>query len=157
MNSKKKKSRAYIGLGSNLGDRNASIKGAQKWLSKHPDILLERCTIAIETPPWGVEDQPPFLNAIAEIDTILSPYELLIELKRGETELGRSPNKTHWGPREIDLDILLFGDEIVRTKDLRIPHPQLIHRRFIIDQLVELNPDLGHPELHLPLSNFQSK
>ena len=114
--------RAFIGLGSNLGDRRARIDAALEWLAGHERIRLGRHTEPIETPPWGVVEQPGFLNAVAEVTTSLAPEELLDELKRAERALGRTASEERWGPREIDLDILLFGDVVVECETLTVPH-----------------------------------
>ena len=142
----------YIGLGSNLGDRKANLSAALRWLAKAPQIALDGCTDFMETAPWGVTDQPPFLNAVCRIHTSLSPHELLIAIKIAEVTLGRDPNGRRWGPRVIDLDILLYGDEIIDTPELTVPHPRLVERDFILKHLVTLAGDIVHPLLKRPLS-----
>jgi 2-amino-4-hydroxy-6-hydroxymethyldihydropteridine diphosphokinase len=144
--------RAFIGLGSNLGNREERILGALDWLAKHSQIDLRNRTKIVETAPWGLLGQPSFLNAVAEIRTDLSPLELLGELKRAEKELGRAEEIVKWGPREIDLDILLYGEKVVDSKDLIIPHPHLLERPFVITHLLELDPDLVHPVKKAPLA-----
>jgi 2-amino-4-hydroxy-6-hydroxymethyldihydropteridine diphosphokinase len=138
--------RAFIGLGSNVGDRRAQIEAALAAMAAHPRIELVRCTELIETAPWGVEDQPAFLNAVAEVRTILNPKELLQSLKCMERELGRTPGR-RWGPREIDLDILLFGDRVIDDPQLTVPHPGLTARPFVLAQLIALDARLVHPRL----------
>ncbi len=98
----------------------------------------------METDPWGVADQPRFINAVTEVQTSLSPRPLLDELKRAELELGRQ-RRSRWGPREIDLDILLYNQTIIDTPELTIPHGQLTNRRFVLVQLVELDDRLIDP------------
>ena len=99
-----------------------------------------------ETDPVGVADQPPFLNGAAEIETVLSPRALLERLLAVERELGRDRSaERRWGPRTIDLDLLLYGDEIVADRDLRVPHPRLHERRFVLEPLAELDPGLVVP------------
>ena len=146
--------RAFVGLGANLGDRRAAIEAALSRIAAHPGIELVRRTALIETPPWGVEDQPPFLNAVAELRTTLEPPELLEALKRMERDLGRTPTR-RWGPREIDLDILLFGDRVIDTPSLVVPHPHLGERPFVLAQLVELDPELVHPRSGHRLRSFE--
>lgn len=137
--------RVFIGLGSNLGDREERIRRALEWLAFHRDMELVSHTAAVETEPWGDADQPRFLNAVAEIRTTLPPHALLAELKRAEQELGRREGGRRWGPREIDLDILLFGEAIVESAELTVPHAHLLDRPFVLVQLVELDPALAHP------------
>ncbi|HUT77859.1 MAG TPA: 2-amino-4-hydroxy-6-hydroxymethyldihydropteridine diphosphokinase [Polyangia bacterium] len=147
--------RVFIGLGSNLGDRALQIERALDWLRGHSAIKLVGHTGCIETEPWGVTDQPHFLNAVAEIRTVLGPEALLAELQAAEVALGRvKEGRSRWSPREIDLDILLFGERIVETIGLTIPHPGLTERRFVLTQLLELGPDLQHPLRRLPLEGF---
>lgn len=148
--------RVFVGLGSNLGDRAAHIEAACARLRDHPAIELVRRTELAETAPWGVEDQPAFLNAVAELRTTLAPEELLRALQRIERDLGRTPSR-RWGPREIDLDILLFGDRVVEGPQLVVPHPRLTERRFVLDQLLDLDPGLAHPRTGEPLSSFSKQ
>ena len=129
---------AYIGLGSNLGDRRAMIAGALERLRP------ARVSTIVETEPWGVVDQPRFLNAVAEIETELAPPALLDRLLEIEAELGRVRQRK-WGPRTIDLDLLLFGDRRIVSPVLTIPHPRLHQRLFVLEGLAELCPDLAVP------------
>jgi len=131
---------AYIGLGSNLGDRRAMIAGALERLQPR------RVSTIIETAPWGVVDQPHFLNAVAEIDAELAPPALLDRLLEIERELGRV-RRQKWGPRSIDLDLLLFGDRRIVSPVLTVPHPRLHLRLFVLEGLAELCPDLIVPGL----------
>lgn len=131
---------AYIGLGSNLGDRRATLESTLKRLQP-----LRVSTIR-ETEPWGKADQPPFLNAVAEIGTDLEPGPLLLWLLGLEQELGRRRTE-RWGPRTIDLDLLLYGDRIVRDLGLTVPHPRLAERRFVLEGLAELCPERVVPGL----------
>jgi 2-amino-4-hydroxy-6-hydroxymethyldihydropteridine diphosphokinase len=145
--------RVYLGLGANLDDRRAQLERALEQLAADPDIRLVRHTGFAETRPWGVADQPRFLNAVAEIETGLPPGELLARLKEIERALGRGSSETRrWGPREIDLDILLYGDLVHEDDLLVIPHPRLVERAFVIEQLVELDPLLRHPKTGLTLA-----
>ena len=131
---------AYIGLGSNLGDRRAMIDGALERLRPR------RVSTIVETEPWGVADQPRFLNAVAEIETDLEPADLLGRLLDVERGLGRE-RAGKWGPRTIDLDLLLYDDREVRSKSLSVPHPHLHERRFVLEGLAELCPDRTVPGL----------
>jgi 2-amino-4-hydroxy-6-hydroxymethyldihydropteridine pyrophosphokinase len=125
---------AYVGLGSNLGDREALIREAAELIG-----ALRLSTI-IETEPWGYENQPRFLNAVAEIETRLPPRALLDELLDVESKLGRERVGQQWGPRTIDLDLLLFGDESIDEPGLVVPHPHLTERLFVLEPLAELVP-----------------
>ena len=131
---------AYIGLGSNLGDRRAMIDGALERLRPR------RVSTIVETEPWGVADQPRFLNAVAEIETDLEPAELLDRLLDVERGLGRV-RREKWGPRTIDLDLLLYGDRQVASDTLSVPHPRLHERKFVLEGLAELCPDRTVPGL----------
>jgi 2-amino-4-hydroxy-6-hydroxymethyldihydropteridine diphosphokinase len=131
---------AYIGLGSNLGDRRAMIAGALEKLQPR------RVSAVVETQPVGMTDQPRFLNAVAELETELPPAELLTRLLDVERGLGRV-RVERWGPRSIDLDLLLYGDTQVRSESLSVPHPELHRRRFVLEGLAELCPDRSVPGL----------
>ena len=134
---------AYIGLGSNLGDRRAIIAAALELLRPR------RVSAILETEPVGKTDQPRFLNAVAEIETDLPPPDLLGRLLDVERGLGRvrGADAPRWGPRLIDLDLLLYGDEQVRSESLRVPHPELHRRRFVLEGLSELCPERSVPGL----------
>lgn len=125
---------AYIGLGSNLGDREALIARAAELIG------ATRLSTVRETEPWGLEQQPLFLNAVAEIETGLTPQQLLDQLLDVERRLGRERIGPRWGPRVIDLDLLLFGDQTIDEPGLVVPHPHLHERRFVLEPLVELDP-----------------
>ncbi len=129
---------AYIGLGSNLGDRRASIERALERLRPL------RVSSIVETEPWGRADQPTFLNAVAEIVTDLEPEALMTRLAAIERDLGRA-RAERWGPRTIDLDLLLYGDAEIRGDNLTVPHPRLTQRRFVLEGLAELCPDRAVP------------
>lgn len=132
--------RAYIGLGSNVGDRRATIEAALRELSPR------RVSGIVETEPWGRTDQPRFLNAVAEIETALDPQGLLERLLALERDLGRV-RRGRWGPRTLDLDLLLYGDRVIQTEALAVPHPRLGERRFVLEGLAELCPDERVPGL----------
>jgi 2-amino-4-hydroxy-6-hydroxymethyldihydropteridine diphosphokinase len=130
---------AYVGLGSNLGDRESLIRRAAE------QIGALRLSELRETEPWGYEKQPRFLNAVAEIETELPPRRLLDHLLDVEARLGRERVGPKWGPRTIDLDLLLYGDEVVDEDGLTIPHPRLHERRFVLEPLAEIAPELVIP------------
>ena len=136
--------RVFIGLGSNLGDREAFIQKAIVQLAKPPSIEIIHSASLYETEPVGSEDQPWFLNTVVEIRTRLSPRALLERLKAIERQLGRR-SRRNVGSREIDLDLLLYRDRVVDEPHLKIPHPQMHLRRFVLVPLAEIAPDAIHP------------
>ena len=131
--------RAYIGVGANLGDRQATIRAAVAALPGVVGVSQLR-----ETDPVGVVDQPPFLNGAVVLETELSPRELLDALLAVEREHGRE-RRERWGPRTIDLDLLLYGDETIDEPGLTVPHPRLHERRFALEPLLDLDPELAIP------------
>ncbi len=131
--------RAYIGVGANLGDREATIRAA---LAALPDVV--GVSQLRETDPVGVVDQPPFLNGAAVLETDCSPRKLLDALLAVERKLGRE-RRERWGPRTIDLDLLLYGDETIDEPGLTVPHPRLHERRFALEPLLDLDPELAIP------------
>jgi 2-amino-4-hydroxy-6-hydroxymethyldihydropteridine diphosphokinase len=135
---------AYIGLGSNLGDRRANIDGALNMLAEAEQIELGRVSDIIETAALAQADQPMFFNAVAELKTALSAEELHIKLIDIETLLGRV-RREKWSPRTIDLDLLLFGGDVINNPDLIVPHPQMHLRSFVLKGLCQLNGDVLHP------------
>lgn len=141
----------YLSLGSNIGDRPASIARAIACLCCEGDVVLRRLSSLYLTEPWGYEDQEDFLNAAAEIETHLAPRDLLSRAKGIEHEMGRIL-RPRWGPREVDIDILFYGNMVVEEDDLRIPHPYLCQRGFVLTPLAEIAPDLVHPETGLKVS-----
>ena len=132
----------YIGFGSNLGDREENIEKALSVLKKTEGIKVRKISSIYETEPVGGPLQGKFLNGVAEIETSLNPRKLLRCLKKIEKAVGRKPGKVRWGPREIDLDILLYGDESVAEPDLKIPHPEMRKRGFVLKPLCEIAPDV---------------
>jgi 2-amino-4-hydroxy-6-hydroxymethyldihydropteridine diphosphokinase len=130
---------AYVGLGSNLGDRERLIREAAELIG------AVRLSTLIETEPWGYGNQPMFLNAVAEIETQLTPRQLLDHLLDVERRLGRERVGAQWGPRTIDLDLLLYGDETIDEPGLLVPHPRLTDRDFVLRPLAELAPLLKIP------------
>ncbi len=137
---------AYLGLGGNLGDRLAALTEALTLLDAAPGMRRIACSSVYETAPWGVTDQPRFLNLAAGFETKLTPTELLAACQSVEAMVGRTASY-RWGPRLIDVDILLYGDEVVSlaTPDLQIPHPRMPQRAFVLVPLAELAPDLAVP------------
>ena len=137
--------RAYVGLGANLGPREIAIQRALTLLASEEGIeVVEQSTLR-ETDPVGRVEQPRFLNGVVALDTTLSPRELLDVLLRVERELGRVRDGERWGPRTIDLDLLLHGSNVVDEPGLRLPHPRLHERRFALEPLADLAPDLEIP------------
>lgn len=136
---------AFIGIGSNLGRRKENIKFALKLLKKHGIKILKVSTI-IETEPYGLKEQPKFLNCVASVETTLNPSQLLKTLLSIENELGRV-RTVKWGPRTIDLDILFYDELVIKEKGLTIPHPDLENRIFVLKPLCEIAPDFVHPTL----------
>src|SRR5258706_5319465 len=134
---------AYLALGTNLGDREQNLADARRILSGEHLRMVRESSI-YEAEPRYVRDQPWFLNQVIEIETDLFPRQLSAHVKKTERALGRQPTQPN-GPRVIDIDILLFGDAVVRAPDLEIPHAGLAERRFVLEPLMELAPDLRHP------------
>ena len=137
--------RAYIGLGSNLDDRERILWSALHMLAFSPEVDVVAVSSFRETDPVGYLDQPAFLNAAAAVETELGPRELLGLLLDVERELGRTREGPRFGPMTIDLDLLLYGDEVVDEPGLTIPHPRLHERAFALEPLAELDPDLAVP------------
>jgi 2-amino-4-hydroxy-6-hydroxymethyldihydropteridine diphosphokinase len=133
----------YLSLGSNLGDREAYLRQALQRLSGQGMLLAGKSSI-YETDPQDLEDQPQFLNMVVEIETALFPMQLLSRTQRIERELGRE-RRTDKGPRTIDIDILFYGRFVIATDRLQIPHPRIEQRRFVLEPLAELAPNLRHP------------
>jgi 2-amino-4-hydroxy-6-hydroxymethyldihydropteridine diphosphokinase len=138
--------RAYVGFGANMGDREASLEGAIDLLEATPKIHVVALSRFRETDPVGLVDQPRFLNGAVAIDTELPAQELLDRLLAIERELGRERGVgPRWGPRSIDLDLLLYGEETFERPGLRVPHPRLHERRFALEPLADLDPALVVP------------
>ncbi|HCL80289.1 MAG TPA: 2-amino-4-hydroxy-6-hydroxymethyldihydropteridine diphosphokinase [Synergistaceae bacterium] len=132
-----------IGLGCNLGNRLRTLWAAVHILRQR-GIRIAAASDVFETPPWGVQDQPLFLNACLVAETDCSPEELLALLKETEEALGRRPGE-RWGPREIDLDILFYGQEMVQTETLTVPHKEMANRGFVLLPLEQIAPTWRHP------------
>jgi 2-amino-4-hydroxy-6-hydroxymethyldihydropteridine diphosphokinase len=141
--------RVYLGLGSNLGDREANLGSAVHRLEKQ--VTIDVLSALYETPPMGPSDQPRYLNAACGGATELKPEELLAFIKGVEQKMGRVPT-VRWGPRIIDIDILFYGDCAIGTPELVIPHPGISHRIFVLAPLADIAPELTHPNLGEPIS-----
>jgi len=133
---------AYLGLGSNLGDRKQNLARALDLLSQH--LVIKQLSSVYETEPAGYEEQPLFLNAVCRVSAGLSPGNLLRLAKKIEAELGRTPAFPN-APRPIDIDILFYDKQVLNEKELTIPHPRLVERAFVLVPLAEIAPDLVHP------------
>lgn len=137
--------RAYVGLGANLGEREATILRAVELLAADPAVSVAAVSSLHETDPVGLVDQPRFLNGAAALDTSHAPRELLLLLLETERRLGRLRDGPRFGPRTIDLDLLLYGDRELMEPGLELPHPRLHERRFALEPLAELCPGLVVP------------
>jgi 2-amino-4-hydroxy-6-hydroxymethyldihydropteridine diphosphokinase len=138
--------RGHLGLGSNEGDRLAALRAARDALDRRPGIAVAAASSVYESAPQGeVLDQEDFLNAVLAIDTELAPEELLDACKQVERDLGRAPGGVRHGPRPIDVDLLLLGDLEHSSRRLVLPHPEVTTRRFVLEPLLELDPDLAIP------------
>jgi 2-amino-4-hydroxy-6-hydroxymethyldihydropteridine diphosphokinase len=135
----------YLGLGSNLGDRENNLRAAMHHLCGIGEITA--VSPIYETEPWGLREQPPFLNAACAVRTDCAPLDLLHLVKSIEEVLGRRPT-VRWGPRIIDIDILLYDDVVIATPELTIPHPSLPERAFVLIPLADIAPQVVHPILH---------
>jgi 2-amino-4-hydroxy-6-hydroxymethyldihydropteridine diphosphokinase len=133
--------RVYLSVGSNIGDRDANLAFAREQLMASGISILKASTVE-ETEPVGGPPQPNYLNQVLEVDTDQQPRELLDFVKQVEASAGRKPGGPRWGPRELDIDILLYGHLTIDTADLTIPHPQLVKRDFLLRELTEINPRL---------------
>jgi 2-amino-4-hydroxy-6-hydroxymethyldihydropteridine diphosphokinase len=144
---------AYLSIGSNLGDRLETFRKAFQLLSESPHIKLVSCSSLYETDPIGYEDQDCFLNAVLKVKTDLEPEQLLHACMKIEQDLGRK-REIRWGPRTLDLDILLYNHENIETEILSVPHPRMHERAFVIVPLMEVDPDISLPQMHAPLSDL---
>ncbi|NLF50960.1 MAG: 2-amino-4-hydroxy-6-hydroxymethyldihydropteridine diphosphokinase [Leptolinea sp.] len=137
-----KEVRVFLGVGTNLGDRQANLIAAQTAVSQF--AIIQKTSRVYETKPWGLADQPDFLNQVWEVTTTLTPLDLLHRLKEIETVLGRKPS-VRYGPRLIDIDILLYSNLMFKSNELVIPHPHISERAFVLAPLADLEPDLVIP------------
>jgi len=136
--------RVFVSLGSNVGDRLGYLNRAASEIGKIPETKIVWSSSVYETSPVGSTEQANFLNAVLEVNTSLLPGDLLQEVKGLEQKVGRTPG-THWGPREIDIDILLYDGVTARDGTVTVPHPELEKRRFVLVPLREIAPDVVHP------------
>jgi 2-amino-4-hydroxy-6-hydroxymethyldihydropteridine diphosphokinase len=143
-----------IGLGSNQGDRRANLEAAAARLAANPQVdVLARSNWHETAPVGGPAGQPDFLNGALVLDTALGPHELLAVLQQIERQLGRRPAE-RWGPRPIDLDLLLYGDLVLDTPELLVPHPRLAYRRFVLGPASEVAPEMLHPTIHWTIARL---
>jgi 2-amino-4-hydroxy-6-hydroxymethyldihydropteridine diphosphokinase len=147
---------AYVGLGSNQGDRCGYLESGVRQIELDPGVRLVATSTVYETPPIGYVPQPHFLNAVVSIETALAPAQLLRILRRVEDDHGRQ-RRIRWGPRTLDLDLLIHGEEIVETEELILPHPRLTARCFVLVPLCEIAPDLRHPVSGKALQEYESE
>jgi len=145
MEEAKTRYRAWIGLGSNLGERRATLEAALRGLDSLPGVQIEAVSSVYESEAIG-PPQPAYLNAVARVGTSLSPFALLGVLHGLEDAAGRV-RAERWGPRTLDLDLLLYEDLVLHTARLVVPHPRMAERRFVLVPLAELDPELSHPTL----------
>jgi 2-amino-4-hydroxy-6-hydroxymethyldihydropteridine diphosphokinase len=146
-----KEARIFLGVGTNLGDRKANLSAAQTAVSSF--AIIQKTSRVYETAPWGLVDQPDFLNQVWEATTTLTPLDLLHHLKQVETDLGRKP-AVRYGPRLIDIDILLYSNLLFKSTELVIPHPRISERAFVLAPLADLEPDLVIPGMQHTVSEL---
>ncbi len=144
---KRKWERVYLGIGSNAGNRKKNIKNALSFLTDTPELKIRKVSSLYETEPVGGPPQGKFLNGVIACITTLSPNKLIGSLKAIEKKMGRENTKVRWGPRIIDIDILLYGSRVLKTDKLTVPHPLLHLRRFVLEPLTEIAPKIKHPLL----------
>jgi 2-amino-4-hydroxy-6-hydroxymethyldihydropteridine diphosphokinase len=144
----------YLALGSNLGDRLAVLITAVRLLGER-GVDLDRCSSVYETEPQGKVDQPAFLNMVIRVQTLHDPAALLALMHEVERALGRE-RRERWGPRTIDIDLLLYRDQVMLTESLQVPHPRMLQRAFVLVPLIELGPDLPLP-LGWRFTDFQQR
>ncbi len=145
----------FLGIGSNVGERQKFLNGAAAALKQVPNVKIVWASSVYETDPYGKVDQPKFLNAALEIETTLLPTELLARVKSIEESIGRTKTEA-WGPREIDIDILLYDGLVHTDEALTVPHPELEKRKFVLVPLREIAPDLVHPIHGMTISELAS-
>ena len=145
--------KVYVGLGSNLGNREANLTRAITRIDACEDICVKVKSGFYETKPVGGPPQPDYLNCAIALETVIEPQALLKEFKEIEKELGRKPG-VRWGPRIIDLDILLYGDVVINDHNLKIPHESMHKRIFVLEPLCEISPDIRHPVLGKKISEL---
>jgi 2-amino-4-hydroxy-6-hydroxymethyldihydropteridine diphosphokinase len=141
----------YIALGSNLGNRSGNLIAAIQYLG--PEVRVKKCSAVYETPPWGYEDQPKFLNQVLEVETDLAPGDLLDHVKKIESDVGREVS-FRYGPRSIDIDILFFDDLVIDSPPLCIPHARIPERAFVLVPLADIAPNYQHPALDMTVESL---
>lgn len=144
---------AYVGLGANLGDRRAALEGAVAELGRTPGVRVKRVSSFHETAPVGGPPQPDYLNGVVEVETDLDARALLDLLLAIERRFGRE-RRERWGPRTLDLDLLLYGDRVIEEPGLSVPHPRMAERAFVLAPLCELTPEGRHPVLGQAFSDM---
>ncbi len=142
----------YLLLGSNLGDRKATLNATRIEVTEHVGVITKASHV-FETAPWGKTDQQSFFNQALQVTTELKPKEVLRAIQKIEAAAGRQRTE-HWGPRTLDIDILLYDDLILDTRDLTVPHPRMKERRFVLAPLSEIAGDVIHPVLKMPISEL---
>ena len=148
--------RVFIGIGSNQGDRLALISQAARALGAAEGTRVVQMATIRETEPLG-PPQEPYLNTVVEVETERTPEELLRALQDVERRLGRAPSPQRWGPRVIDLDLLLYDDRVIRRPDLSIPHPRMHERDFVLEPLAQLAPEVIHPVLRQSVASLRDQ
>ena len=144
---KRKWHTVYLSIGSNMGDKEKYLRGGIDFINADESVRIISVSKFIQTAPYGNTDQDDFLNGAVKIETLLTPDELLELLHKAEAEAGRERTE-HWGPRTLDMDILLYDSIVMKTEDLVIPHPDMENRAFVLDPLNEIAPNVFHPVLH---------
>jgi len=146
--------RVFIGVGSNEGDRLTQIFQAVRALNATPDVRVVQMAPITETDPVGGPPQGRYLNTVVEVETSRAPHDLLRVLQAIEQQGGRRPSTQRWGPRPIDLDLLLYEEHCVEEPELTVPHPRLHERRFVLEPLAQLAPEMQHPLLHKSVADL---
>ncbi len=144
--------KVVLHLGSNMGDRAHNLDRAISYIQQTIGTITRLSSVFI-TEAWGVVDQPDFLNQVVVLDTMLSPENLIQTVQKIETIIGKE-KEFHWGPRYIDIDVLFFGSQIINKKHLRVPHPEIQYRNFVLVPLNEIEPDFIHPVLNKSIDNL---
>lgn len=145
--------RAFLGLGSNKGDRIGYLKNACKYINELEGTEIVQFSSVFETEPWGIREQEMFLNAVIEIETTLQPQDLIAGLKAIEKKLERSKTDK-WAEREIDIDVLFYGDYVIQTDTLKIPHTEIENRNFVLVPMIQLDSQFIHPVLEKTISEL---
>ncbi len=144
---------AFVAIGSNLGEREDYLAMGVQGLKSCEDCKVEQVSGIIATKPYGVTNQPDFLNGVVKLKTLLDPWELLGQLHAIEQQAGRE-RKERWGPRTLDLDLIFYDDWVIDTEELKVPHPDMQNRAFVLQPLAELAPQFRHPLLHQTVSQM---